>query len=133
MDLEAQLRRLIHPLTEGSELAPGARVVRLAADEGLQVTVALGGERVVLEVARVEEGGRFAVKTSRMLLRYRAQGGEVSSQLGLSLCRALAARVSVNEADALAELARAAAASRVDGRSRVRARERGVPASPRCR
>ena len=107
MDLEAHLRRLIHPLTEGDELAPGARVVRLAVDEGLQVTVALGGERVVLELARAEEGGRFAVKTPRMLLRYRAQGGEVSSQLGLSLCRALAARVTVNEAEALAELARA--------------------------
>lgn len=126
MDLEPFLRRLIHPLSEGAELLPGARILRLAADDGLRVTVELGASEVVLELARVEDGGRFAVKTRRLLVRYRAQQGTLEPATGLALCQALATRVTETEEPALAELTREAAAARAHEDAGARVREVSV-------
>lgn len=126
MDLEPHLRRLLRPLSEGSELRPGVRVLRVDADDGLRVTVDAEGAEVVLELARVEDGGRFAVKTRRLLVRYRAQRGEVDPARGLALCQALAAHVAETEDDVLTALAKEAAAALEHDDAGARIREVSV-------
>ncbi|MRG95156.1 hypothetical protein [Polyangium spumosum] len=101
MDLDRHLAALLAPLAPGDELMKGARITSLSTELGLRVTVDVGGRDVHLEIARVEDGGRFAARTERLLFRYRdgAGRGDVDPALGLALCKALAARASARELD----------------------------------
>ncbi|UQA63072.1 SPL family radical SAM protein [Polyangium aurulentum] len=124
MDLDRHLRALISPLGVGDELVPGAVVTALSTELGLRITLEAGGREIHIEVARAEDGGRFAARTERLLLRYRDGGGRggVDPKLGLNLCKALAARASVHERQVLDAIAEDAARAREidEGGTRVR-------------
>jgi len=124
MDFDRHLRALLAPLDIGDELVPGAVVTALSTELGLRITIEAGGREFHVEVARVEDGGRFAVRTDRLLLRYRDEGGRgrVDPQLGLSLCKAVAARAALRENEVLDAIADEAARAREEkvGGARVR-------------
>ncbi|MDI1446613.1 radical SAM protein [Polyangium sp. 6x1] len=125
MDLDRHLRALLAPLAPGDELTKGARITALSTELGLRVTVDVGGRDVHLEIARVEDGGRFAARTERLLFRYRdgAGRGDVDPALGLALCKALAARASTSERDVLAAIEREAFEARELEEAGARVRE----------
>jgi len=126
MDLERHLAALIAPLGIGDEISPGARIVALSTELGLRVSVEVSGREVNLEIARVEDGGRFAVRSDRLLFRYRddAGRGDVDPALGLSLCRALLAVVSSREGEVLEAIEREALEARaIEDASGARVRE----------
>lgn len=114
MDLDRHLLALIAPLGPGDEIALGARITSISTELGLRVTVSAGGREIHLEIARVEDGGRFAARSERLLFRYRdgAGRGDIDPALGLALCRALAERVRGRESAVLAEIEREASLAR---------------------
>ena len=111
MDLDRHLFALIAPLGLGDEIMKGARITSISTELGLRVTVETAGAETHLEIARVEDGGRFAARSRRLLFRYRDGAGlrHVDPALGLSLCRALAARAEVHEDDVLLAIEKEAA------------------------
>jgi DNA repair photolyase len=124
MNLARHLRALIAPVEIGDALVPGAVITDLSTDLGLRITVDAGGREVQIEIARAEDGGRFAARSERLLVRYRdgAGRGGVDPKLGLALCQAVVARAAPREREVLDAMAREAAAARVldEGGARVR-------------
>ncbi len=115
MDLRAHLLELLAPLRPGDELTPGARFLGVSTEVGFWIAFALPGGEVSVEVAPQGEG-RFAARTARFAISYRAEGGRnpIDPRLGLALCRAVAERVASNEervAEGLAQRAREVSAS----------------------
>ena len=114
MELRAHLLELLAPLRPGDELTPGARLLGISTEVGFWLAFALPGGSVSGEVAPIGEG-RFAARTARFAISYRAEGGRnpIDPGLGLALCRAVAERVANNEervAESLAAGAREAPA-----------------------
>ena len=114
MELRAHLLELLAPLRPGDELTPGARLLGVSTEVGFWLSFALPGGGVSVEVAPIGEG-RFAARTARFAISYRAEGGRnpIDPRLGLALCRAVAERVAGNEervAESLAARAREAPA-----------------------
>jgi DNA repair photolyase len=112
VDLRAHLLELLAPLRPGDDLTPGARLLGVSTEVGFWLAFALPGGHVSVEVAPLGEG-RFAARTARFAISYRAEGGRnpIDPRLGLALCRAVAARVAANEervTEALAQRAREA-------------------------
>ncbi len=119
MELRAHLLELLAPLRPGDDLTPGARLLGVSTEVGFWLSFALPGGGVSVEVAPIGEG-RFAARTARFAISYRAEGGRnpIDPRLGLALCRAVAERVAGNEERVAASLAARAseapaAASRV--------------------
>ena len=119
MELRAHLLELLAPLRPGEDLTPGARLLGVSTEVGFWLSFALPGGGVSVEVAPIGEG-RFAARTARFAISYRAEGGRnpIDPRLGLALCRAVAERVAGNEERVAASLAARAseapaAASRV--------------------
>ncbi len=98
MELRAHLLELLAPLRPGDELTPGARLLGISTEVGFWLAFALPGGSVSVEVAPIGEG-RFAARTARFAISYRAEGGRnpIDPRLGLALCRAVAERVAGNE------------------------------------
>jgi DNA repair photolyase len=110
VDLRAHLLELLAPLRPGDELTPGARLLGVSTEVGLWIAFALPDGEVSVEVAPLGEG-RFAARTARFAISYRAEGGRnpIDPRLGLALCSAVAERVAGNEervAEGLAQRAR---------------------------
>jgi DNA repair photolyase len=119
MELRAHLLELLAPLRPGEDLTPGARLLGVSTEVCFWLSFALPGGGVSVEVAPLGEG-RFAARTARFAISYRAEGGRnpIDPRLGLALCRAVAERVAGNEERVAASLAARAveapaAASRV--------------------
>jgi DNA repair photolyase len=119
MELRAHLLELLAPLRPGDDLTPGARLLGVSTEVGFWLSFALPGGGVSVEVAPIG-AGRFAARTTRFAISYRAEGGRnpIDPRLGLALCRAVAERVAGNEERVAASLAARAveapaAASRV--------------------
>ncbi len=109
MDLPAFLAALVAPLERGSELVAGVQVADLSTTLGLRVSVLVEGRLAHLELSDAAEGGPFAARTPRMLVRYRSGEGDraLDGKLGLALAEALAAHVAPREDAAFARLAAA--------------------------
>ncbi|MEO5731278.1 MAG: hypothetical protein ABI134_11820, partial [Byssovorax sp.] len=120
MELRAHLLELLAPLRPGDELTPGARLLGISTEVGFWLAFALPGGGVSVEVAPIGEG-RFAARTARFAISYRAEGGRnpVDPRLGLALCRAVAERVAGNE-ERVAESLAARSSEAPAGASRVR-------------
>lgn len=120
MELRARLLELLAPLRPGDELTPGARLLGISTEVGFWLSFALPGGGVSVEVAPIGEG-RFAARTARFAISYRAEGGRnpIDPRLGLALCRAVAERVAGNEERVAESLAARAKAAPADA-SRVR-------------
>lgn len=97
------LLALIGPLRPGDALAPG--VTLTAARVGTRLTLHLDdhGTEVVAEVAPRTTGDRAAAETEHFALSYRAAPG-LAPRRGQELCRLLAGRVAVHEAEVAAAL-----------------------------
>lgn len=120
MELRAHLLELLAPLRPGDELTPGARLLDVSTEVGFWLAFALPGGGVSVEVAPIGEG-RFAARTARFAISYRAEGGRnpIDPRLGLALCRAVAERVASNEERVAASLAARASEAPAEA-SRVR-------------
>ena len=120
MDLRAHLLDLLAPLRPGDEITPGARLLGVSTEVGFWLAFTLPGGQLSVEVAPIGEG-RFAARTARFAISYRAEGGRnpVDPRLGLALCRAVAERVAANEARVAEDLAQRAPEAPV-GSARVR-------------
>lgn len=98
MDVRAYLLDLLAPLLPGEELLPGTRLVDVSSEVGFWLAFDLRGAEVHIEVAPLGDA-RFAVRTARHAISYRSEGGRnpVDPRVALSLCRAVAERVAMNE------------------------------------
>ncbi|HEY8376262.1 MAG TPA: radical SAM protein [Nannocystis sp.] len=116
-DLEIHLRALVGGLAPGEALAPGLVLVDVTTECGPRLVFETEGARVHVEVARLSEGRRCAVKTRRLGLSYRFDGDvpKDSRALGLQVCRAVAEAAATREEAVLAALAREAEMSEETG------------------
>lgn len=125
-DLRAHLVDLLAPHGPGDPIVLGARFVHASTELGLRLTFELGGRIVHVEVAPAEDERRFAVRTERLALSYRAAsetGAGIARDEGAALCRALAPLIASNEDRVLAAIARDAAAARESREGSTRVRE----------
>jgi DNA repair photolyase len=103
--------QLLAPHRVEDEVVPGARLVGVLLEIGLGWRFRTADGDVNVEVALVDEGGRFAARTPRLALSYRAMTlGEARSHAGKALCEALAPIVARNEDAVLAAIEQEAAA-----------------------
>jgi DNA repair photolyase len=101
------LLALVGPLRPGDTLAPG--VTLTAARAGTRLTLHLDdhGVAVIAEVAPRTTSDRAAAETEHFALSYRATSG-LSTRRGQELCRLLAGRVALHEAEVASALRAAA-------------------------
>jgi DNA repair photolyase len=99
MDLREHLLGLLSPTAIGDELLPGVRLVGASVEAGCRLDFDVGGRRLDVELAPVEEPGPAAVKTSRLRLYYNGP-----DDAGMRVCRAVAERAAKNETRVLAGL-----------------------------
>lgn len=119
MDLRAHVLALIAPHRIGDRIGPGV-LVGVSVELGLRLTFDAGGQDVRVEIALADGARRYAARTARLHLSYRAgdAGAHVDSAVALELCRAVAAVAARNEERVLAAIAGAAAGA--EGSPRVR-------------
>jgi DNA repair photolyase len=102
--------QLLAPFGAGDEVVPGARLDGVLLEIGLGWRFRTDEGDVSVEVALLEDDGRFAARTPRLALSYRAlTATPARSQAGKALCEALAPIVARNEDAVLAAIAREAA------------------------
>jgi DNA repair photolyase len=123
VDTRTLLARLIAPLGVGDELA-GHRVIEVSEAHGMRLVLARGETRVFLDVDALDASFAFAAATDRLAISYRGASPSrpIAGHDGRALAKALAAVISVNEAqvlDALADGARSARTSH-EGTARIR-------------
>ena len=123
MRLHSHLLQLLAPFRAGDEVVPGTRLVGVLLEIGLGWRFRTAAGDVSVEVALAADTERFAARTPRLALSYRALPvTPARSRAGSALCEALAPIVARNEDAVLAAIEREAAAE-----------ERAAPASRRVR
>ena len=122
VNLRAHLLQLLAPFRPGDEVVPGARLVGVLLEIGLGWRFCLEEGDVNVEVALAADAGRFAARTPRLALSYRAMTSVPASSC-LAFCTALAPIVARNEDAVLAALEREAAAHDAAARAGRRVRE----------
>ncbi len=122
MTLRTHLLQLLAPFGPGDEVVAGARLVGVLLEIGLGWRFHTEHGDVNVEVSLVAETERFAARTPRLALSYRALT-EVPSPTGKALCEALAPIVARNEDAVLAAIEREAAAEDRGSRGGARVRE----------
>ncbi len=123
MRLHAHLLQLLAPFGTGDEVVPGARLVGVLLEIGLGWRFRTDEGDVNVEVTPLEDTERFAARTPRLALSYRAMSVTPQrSHAGKALCEALVPIVTRNEEAVLAAIAREAAAeeSAAPGTRRIR-------------
>lgn len=110
MDFRAHLLDLLAPLRPGDEIAlgpGGARLLGVSTEVGFWLLFDVRGVEVSVEVAPLGEG-KYAVRTARHGISYRAEGGRnpIDPKVGFALCRAVADHVARNEDRAARSLPR---------------------------
>jgi DNA repair photolyase len=108
--LRAHLLQLLAPFQPQDEVVPGARLVGVLLEIGLGWRFRTEQGDVNVEVALAADTERFAARTPRLALSYRAiTPAPARSHAGKSLCEALAPIVARNEDAVLAAIEREAA------------------------
>jgi len=106
--LRAHLLQLLAPFQPGDEIVPGARLVGLLLEMGLGWRFRTSDGDVNVEVALFSDVERFAARTPRLALSYRATT-PVPRGACVALCAALVPIVARNEDAVLAAIERDAA------------------------
>jgi DNA repair photolyase len=108
--LGAHLLHLLAPYGPGDEVIAGARLVGLLLEIGLGWRFRTDDGDLAVEVSLLEDTERFAARTPRLALSYRALTLTAErSRAGKALCEALAPIVARNEDAVLAAIAEEAA------------------------
>lgn len=119
MRLRSHLQDLLAPFRPGDEVATGAHLVGVLLEIGLGWRFRTAQGDVNVEVSLLADTERFAARTPRLALSYRALGHTPEhSRVGKALCEALVPIVARNEDAVLAAIERDAAAE--EHGSRVR-------------
>src|SRR5207244_587608 len=122
--LRAHLLQLLAPFHAGDEVVPGARLVGVLLEIGLGWRFRMEDGDVNVEVALAADAERFAARTPRLALSYRAITlGPARSRAGKALCEGLAPIVARNEDAVLAAIEREAATEDEASRAGRRLRE----------
>src|SRR5205807_1656199 len=106
--LRTHLLQLLAPLHPGDEVVPGARLVGVLLEIGLGWRFRTEDGDVNVEVALAADAERFAARTPRLALSYRAIT-RAPARSCAALCEALASIVARNEDAVLAAIEREAA------------------------
>jgi DNA repair photolyase len=120
--LRAHLLQLLAPFHAGDEVVPGARLVGVLLEIGLGWRFRTQVGDVNVEVALADDAERFAARTPRLALSYRAITAAPARSCA-ALCEALAPIVARNEDAVLAAIEREAAAEDEASRAGRRLRE----------
>jgi len=120
--LRAHLLQLLAPHHAGDEVVPGARLAGVLLEIGLGWRFHTQDGDVSVEVALVDDTDRFAARTPRLALSYRAIT-TAPARSCVALCEALAPIVARNEEAVLAAIERDAAAEDEALRAGRRVRE----------
>ena len=111
MRLHAHLLQLLAPFRAGDEVVPGARLVGVLLEIGLGWRFRTDEGDINVEVTLLADTERFAARTPRLALSYRAMSAAAArSSKGKALCDALVPIVAHNEDAVLAAIEREAAA-----------------------
>src|SRR5436853_616180 len=111
MRLHAHLLQLLAPFRAGDEVVPGARLIGVLLEIGLGWRFRTEDGDVNVEVTLLADTERFAARTPRLALSYRAVTVSAArSHAGKALCEALVPIVARNEEAVLAAIEREAAA-----------------------
>ena len=120
MTLRTHLLQLLAPFHAGDEVVPGARLVGVLLEIGLGWRFRTPVGDVNVEVALADDAERFAARTPRLALSYRAMTAAPARSCA-ALCEALAPIVARNEDAVLAAIERETAADDAASRAgRVR-------------
>lgn len=109
MKLRAHLLQLLAPFEPGDDVLPGVRLVGVLLEIGLGWRFRTADGDVNVEVALADETERFAARTPRLALSYRAATAAAGPACA-ALCEALSTIVARNEDAVLAAIEREAAA-----------------------
>ena len=109
VSLRTHLLQLLAPFHPGDEVVPGARLTGLLLEIGLGWRFRTEHGDVNVEVALAEDTERFAARTRRLALSYRAITA-VPARACATLCEALVPIIARNEDAVLAAIERDAAA-----------------------
>jgi DNA repair photolyase len=120
--LRTHLLHLLAPHHAGDEVVPGARLVGVLLEIGLGWRFRTEAGDVNVEVALVDDAERFAARTPRLALSYRAITAAPARSCA-ALCEALAPIVARNEEAVLAAIEREAVAEDEASRAGRRVRE----------
>jgi DNA repair photolyase len=120
--LRAHLLQLLAPFHPGEEVVPGARLAGVLLEIGLGWRFHTQFGDVNVEVALADDTDRFAARTPRLALSYRAIT-KAPARSCVALCEALAPIVARNEEAVLAAIERDAAAEDEALRAGRRVRE----------
>lgn len=124
MRLHTHLLQLLAPFRAGDEVVPGARLVGVLLEIGLGWRFRTETGDVNVEVTLLADTDRFAARTPRLALSYRALTvTPARSQAGKALCEALVPIVARNEDAVLTAIAEEAAAEEGTASSGRRVRE----------
>src|SRR5262249_2437550 len=107
--LRAHLLQLLEPFHPGEEVLPGARLAGVLLEIGLGWRFHTPSGDVNVEVALADDTDRFAARTPRLALSYRAITAAPAGSCA-ALCEALVPIVARNEDAVLAAIERDAAA-----------------------
>ena len=122
MGLRAHLLQLLAPFHAGEEVVPGARLAGVLLEIGLGWRFHTQFGDVNVEVALADDTDRFAARTPRLALSYRAITAAPARSCA-ALCEALVPIVARNEEAVLAAIEREAAAEDEASRAGRRLRE----------
>ena len=124
MRLRTHLLELLAPFRSGDEVVTDVHLVGVLLEIGLGWRFRTADGDVNVEVSLVADTERYAARTERLALSYRALGsGPARSRAGKALCEALVSIVARNEDAVLAAIEREAAAENAESRSGARVRE----------
>jgi len=124
VSLRTHLLQLLAPFHPGDEVVPGARLVGVLLEIGLGWRFRTEDGDVNVEVVLAADAERFAARTPRLALSYRAiTPAPGRSRAGKALCEALAPIVARNEDAVLAAIEREAATEDEASRAGRRLRE----------
>ena len=124
MKLRTHLLQLLAPFQPGEDVVPGARLVGVLLEIGLGWRFRTADGDVNVEVALAADTERFAARTPRLALSYRAiTPAPERSRSGKALCEALVPIVTRNEDAVLTAIEHEAAAEDAAARAGQRVRE----------
>lgn len=100
MDIRSNLVALLAPWPLGHEVLPGARFAGASTELGMRLRFELDDGVLWVDVAPIAFAPAFAAQSDRLAFGYRTEGNRrvVDPQLGLLLCRHVAAQARQNEA-----------------------------------
>lgn len=132
MDVRSELIALLSPVSLGAEIAEGARWIEASTELGMRLVIATSRGptevEVEIEVDPIEEGRRFAARSSRFGFGYRVGDARapIDPALGRALCERIASLARANEDAMIARLRTASERARAEDDPAVRARVREV-------